>query len=70
MNSADTEYLGDLSKPEEASFTYDGISDHTKALECNKNLYDKVLDFKWHKQDHSPNWTEMEAPEFGVKLPS
>lgn len=49
MNSAETAYLGDFSKPEQASFTYDGIIDHTKALECYKNLFDKVLDFKWHK---------------------
>jgi len=43
-----TDHNGD-GKPEHASFTYDGIVDHTNVLECHKNLYDKVLDFKWHK---------------------
>jgi tubulin-specific chaperone C len=27
-----------------------------------KNLFNKVLDFNWHKQDKSPNWTEISCP--------
>jgi hypothetical protein len=25
-------------------------------------LFGKVLDFNWHKQDASPNWSKVEFP--------
>lgn len=30
-------------------------------LEGAANLYGQVLDFDWHRQDHSPNWEAIEA---------
>ena len=31
------------------------------ALEPAANLFGKVLDFDWHRQDHSPNWQALET---------
>ena len=31
-------------------------------LEPEKNLFDRVLDFNWHKQDKSPNWDVVDFP--------
>jgi len=31
------------------------------ALDSAANLYGKVLDFDWHRQDHSPNWEALET---------
>ena len=30
-------------------------------LDASHNLFHKVLDFGWHKQDHSPNWSALET---------
>jgi hypothetical protein len=43
---------------------YDGWeADGERAdLTTRKNLYDKVVDFNWLKQDKSPNWELTDPP--------
>lgn len=32
-----------------------------------KNLWDKVLDFNWHRQDKSPNWDVIGEEDESLK---
>lgn len=66
--------FGPFINPESKEWTLDYELAKTHAeqsgllLEEGKNLFDKVLDFNWHKQDHSPNWKAIGATEETIKL--
>ena len=45
--------------------TYPGLDQHQRdtGLHDIKNFWDQVLDFNWHRQDKSPNWSTAAAGE-------
>lgn len=49
----------------EPALSFDGWQDQAEQaglkLDGAANLYHKVLDFDWHRQDHSPNWEALET---------
>lgn len=49
----------------EPALSFDGWQEQAEAvglkLETAANLFAKVLDFDWHRQDHSPNWQALET---------
>lgn len=54
----------DLSSGEPA-LSFDGWAAQAEAVGLKltnaNNLYGQVLDFDWHRQDHSPNWEALET---------